>query len=84
MTQEQVDAWISRCDQNGVQVQVHTNGDAAWQNFEEDRKGNLETGKLADLVILSDDPLAVDPMAIMDIRVMQTIKDGVVVYSAMG
>jgi predicted amidohydrolase YtcJ len=84
MTQEQVDAWISRCDQSGVQVQVHTNGDAAWQNFEEDRKGTLETGKLADLVILSDDPLAVDPMAIMDIRVMQTIKDGVVVYSAMG
>jgi predicted amidohydrolase YtcJ len=58
--------------------------DAAWQNREEDRKGTLETGKLADLVILSEDPLAVDPMKIADIQVMQTVKDGLVVYSAAG
>ena len=45
--------------------------DAAWQNFEEDRKGTLEAGKLADLVILSDDPLAVDPMKIRDIQVLE-------------
>ena len=56
--------------------------DAAWQNFEEDRKGTLENGKLADLVILSDDPLSVDPMAIKDIRVLQTIKEGETVYKA--
>ena len=56
--------------------------DAAWQNREEDRKGTLEAGKLADLVILSDDPLAVDPRKIKDIQVMQTVKEGVVVYSA--
>ena len=56
--------------------------DAAWQNREEDRKGTLETGKLADLVILSDDPLAVDPRKIKDIQVMQTVKEGAVVYSA--
>ena len=56
--------------------------DAAWQNFEEDRKGTLEKGKLADLVILSEDPLSVDPMAIKDIRIVQTIKEGVTVYSA--
>lgn len=56
--------------------------DAAWQNFEEDRKGTLETGKLADLVMLSEDPLAVDPMRIKDIQVLQTIKEGRTVYSA--
>ena len=56
--------------------------DAAWQNREEDRKGTLEAGKLADLVILSDDPLAVDPRKIRDIQVMQTVKEGAVVYSA--
>ena len=54
--------------------------DAAWQNFEEDRKGTLETGKLADMVILSDDPLKVDPMKIHDIRIMRTIKEGKTVY----
>lgn len=56
--------------------------DAAWQNFEEDRKGTLEAGKLADMVILSGDPLSIDPMAIKDIRVMQTIKEGRTVYPA--
>ena len=58
--------------------------DAAWQNFEENRKGTLETGKLADMVVLSDDPLSIDPMAIKDIRVMQTIKEGETVYLAKG
>jgi len=56
--------------------------DAAWQNFEEDRKGTLEAGKLADLVVLSDDPLAIDPIAIQDIQVMETIKEGKTVYAA--
>ena len=58
--------------------------DAAWQNFEEDRKGTLEAGKLADMVILSDDPLSIDPMAIRDVRILQTIKEGETVYLAKG
>lgn len=56
--------------------------DAAWQYFEENRKGTLETGKLADLVILTADPLAVDPMKIGDIKVLETIKEGKTVYQA--
>jgi predicted amidohydrolase YtcJ len=58
--------------------------DAAWQNFEEDRKGTLETGKLADLVVLSDDPLAIDPMKLRDIQILETIKEGQSIYSAKG
>ena len=58
--------------------------DAAWQNFEENRKGTLETGKLADMVVLSDDPLSVDPMKIKDVKVLQTIKEGKIVFSAKG
>jgi predicted amidohydrolase YtcJ len=56
--------------------------DAAWQHREDDRKGTLETGKLADLVVRSADPLAVDPMTIRDIRVLETIKEGQSVYQA--
>ena len=57
---------------------------AAWQHFEEGRKGSLEPGKLADMVVLSDDPLALDPMKIADIKVLQTIKEGTTVYKYAG
>ncbi len=56
--------------------------DAAWQYFEEDHKGTLETGKLADLVVLSADPLAVDPMTMADIAVLETIKEDQSIYKA--
>jgi predicted amidohydrolase YtcJ len=49
---------------------------------EEDRKGTLEAGKLADLVILDKDPLKVEPMAIKDIKVVETIKEGKSIYNA--
>jgi predicted amidohydrolase YtcJ len=55
---------------------------AAYQYFEENSKGSLEVGKLADLVILDRNPLTVDPMAIKDIRVIETIKEGRSIYSA--
>jgi predicted amidohydrolase YtcJ len=52
----------------------------AYQHFEEDRKGSIEVGKLADFVILSDDPTAVDPETLDALTVMQTIKEDEVVY----
>jgi predicted amidohydrolase YtcJ len=53
---------------------------SAYQHFEEDRKGSLTPGKLADLVILDKNPLKVDPMALKDIQVLQTIKEGSSVF----
>ena len=50
------------------------------RDFEEDEKGSIEVGKLADLVILSDDPTAVDPEALDTIRVTETIKEGQTVF----
>jgi predicted amidohydrolase YtcJ len=55
---------------------------AAIQYQEQDQKGTLEPGKLADLVILDRNPLTVDPMAIRDIKVMETVKEGKTIYAA--
>ena len=55
--------------------------DAAWQNFEENIKGSIEVGKLADLVVLSDNPVTVDPGTIRDIEVVETIVGGETVFS---
>lgn len=52
----------------------------AYQHFEDNVKGSIEVGKQADFVILADDPLTVDPLAIADIRILQTINDGQVVF----
>ena len=55
--------------------------DAAYCSCEERIKGSIEEGKLADLTVLSDDPLVVRSSKIKDITVLLTIIDGKVVYS---
>lgn len=52
----------------------------AEQYGEQDLKGTLEVGKLADLVILDNDPLQVEPLAIKDIQVIETIKEGLTIF----
>ena len=52
----------------------------AYLNFEEDVKGSLEPGKFADMIVLSDDILTIDPEHIMDIEVEQTYINGKLVY----
>jgi hypothetical protein len=56
--------------------------DAAFQHFEEDQKGSLEPGKLADLVILGRSPLAADPAELAEIPVLETIVGGESVWRA--
>lgn len=53
---------------------------AAYQNNEEDIKGTLEEGKLADLVILSGNPITCNAMDIKNIEVLETIKEGKTLY----
>ncbi len=55
---------------------------AAWQCHSESEIGSLEPGKLADFVILEDDPREVDPVAISNIRISETWMDGNRVFQA--
>ncbi|MEO1856754.1 MAG: amidohydrolase [Rubritalea sp.] len=53
----------------------------AWQIFEEDRKGRIKKGLLADFVILSTDPAKATTATMRDIQVLETIKEDKVVFS---
>ena len=53
---------------------------SAYSTFDEDVKGSIEVGKLADFVILSDDPTAVPADRIKDIAVEMTFIDGLLMY----
>lgn len=52
----------------------------AYQYFEEDTKGSIEPGKLADLVILDKNPLEIEPTEIKNINVLETIKEGNTIF----
>lgn len=54
----------------------------AWSWFEEKDKGSIEVGKLADFVILTQDPTAIDPELLDTIRIVETIKEGDTVFAA--
>jgi hypothetical protein len=49
---------------------------AAYQLFLEDKVGSLEKGKLADMVVLSENPKKIDPLQLDQIRVMETYREG--------
>ena len=53
---------------------------AAYQNFEEDQKGSIATGKQADFVVLSENPLNVDPADLLRVKVMKTVSRGKTVF----
>ena len=56
--------------------------EGAWQDRQEHSKGSIEPGRLADLCVLDQDILAVDPHEISALENVMTIMDGEVVYSA--
>ncbi len=55
---------------------------SAYAEFQENAKGTIEVGKLADFVILSDDIFTIDPVRIRDVKISMTVVNGKVVYEA--
>jgi len=56
--------------------------DAAYAAFEEDAKGSIKVGKLADIVVLDQDIMKIDEEKILNTEVLMTILDGKIIYSS--
>jgi predicted amidohydrolase YtcJ len=56
--------------------------EAAYAEFEENNKGSLEKGKLADLTVISKDITKIPPAEILSVQVLKTFVSGKVVYGA--
>ncbi|MDY6843139.1 MAG: amidohydrolase [Thermodesulfobacteriota bacterium] len=54
--------------------------EGAYASSEEEVKGSISPGKLADLIVISDDPTQIDPEALKDLKVVMTIIDGHIVW----
>ena len=55
---------------------------SAYFGFDDDRLGSIETGKLADLAVLSDNPLTVSDEQFKRIRSLLTMQGGKIVYAS--
>ncbi len=60
-------------------VRAYTMG-SAYAEFQEKEKGSITPGKLADIVLLSDDIFSIDPVKIRDVKVLKTIVGGKVIW----
>lgn len=72
--------WIGRQRVTLEQALAAYTRDAAYAQFEEKIKGSLEPGKLADVILLSQDLFQIDPLAIGTTTVLLTIVDGKIVW----
>ena len=62
-------------------IEAYTMG-SAYAEFQENEKGSVTAGKLADMVLLSDDVLSIDPVKIRDVKVLKTWVGGKLTYDA--
>ena len=74
------DGWVPEQKVTVEQALHAYTTEAAYASFEEDIKGSFTQGKLADIVVLSNDPIKSSPEQIKDIRVEMTIIGGKVVW----
>ncbi|MFC2134448.1 amidohydrolase family protein [Bacteroidota bacterium] len=78
---EQLVSWLDNQSLTVEQALHAMTINNAWIAFEEEVKGTITTGKLADLTVLSDDPFTVDPFDIRYIDIEMTVMDGMIRYN---
>lgn len=85
VTREGRDGVVYGLKEEGISLQDairhHTYG-SAYLTFDENNRGTLELGKFADMVVLTEDILTIEPKRIRDIGIVKTIINGEVVYTA--
>jgi len=62
-------------------IEAYTMG-SAYAEFQENEKGSITAGKLADMVLVTDDVLSIDPVKIRDVKVLKTWVGGKLTYDA--
>ena len=62
-------------------VEAYTMG-SAYAEFQERDKGSITPGKLADMVLLSDDIFSIDPGKIRDVKIVKTIVGGKIIWES--
>ena len=62
-------------------VEAYTMG-SAYAEFQEREKGSIKPGKLADMVLLSDDIFSIDPVKIRDVKIVKTIVGGKIIWES--
>jgi predicted amidohydrolase YtcJ len=77
------DGWVPEQKVTVEQALTAYTRNGAYASFDENIKGTLEVGKLADFVILSDDLTKIDPVKIRDLQVLQTYLGGKKVFDAL-
>ncbi|MDX1511691.1 MAG: amidohydrolase family protein, partial [Nitriliruptorales bacterium] len=87
VTGETVDGSPPRVEEQRLDLdealRLYTSG-SAWFSFEEDDRGNLGPGSLADITVLATDPFAVSPLGLRDVTADLTLVGGAVVHDSMG
>ena len=74
------DGWVPEQKISVGQALVAYTKNAAYASFDENKKGTLERGKLADFVVISKDITQVAPEEIKDLQILQTYVGGKKVY----
>ncbi len=77
VTNERVSPEQTLTRAEALRCATHNN---AFLTFDEDRKGSLEPGKLADMAVLSADPLTVEEVGIREVKSIMTMVGGQIVY----